>query len=194
MNWCTHQASTILVESSTISWSLLKFMSIESVMSSKHLILCHPFLLLPSVFPRIRVFCFVFFFFFFQWVSSLHQVTKALELQLEQQSFQWIFRVYFFRIDWFDPLAVQGTLKSLHQHRCSKPSTPKCSAVVVQLSHLYTTNRETIVLTIKIFVGKVMSLLFNTLFRFVIAFLPRSKHPFNFMTAITVHSDFGAEE
>ena len=112
------------------------------------------------------LFCFVFFF---QWVSSLHQVTKALELQLEQQSFQWIFRVYFFRIDWFDPLAVQGTLKSLHQHRCSKPSTPKCSAVVVQLSHLYTTNRETIVLTIKIFVGKVMSLLFNTLSRLVIA-------------------------
>ena len=78
--------------------SLLKLMSIEMVMPLYHLILCHPFLLLPSIFPSIKV--------FFQWVGSSHQVAKVLELQLQQQSFQWIFRAISFRIDWFDLLAV----------------------------------------------------------------------------------------
>ena len=82
-----------------------------------------------------------------------------------------------FRVDWFDLLAVQGTLKSLLQHHNSKASILQCSAFfMVQLSHLYVTTGKTIALTIQTFVGKVMSLLLNMLSRFVIAFLPRSKH------------------
>ena len=105
-------------------------------------------------------------------VSSSHQVSKVLELQLHHQSFQWIFRMISFSIDWFDLLAVQGTLKSLLQHHSSKASILQCSAFfIVQLSH----PGKTLVLTIWTFVGKVISLLFNMLFRFVIAFLPRSK-------------------
>ena len=98
----------------SISWSLLKFMSIESVMLSNHLILCGSLLLLPSIFPRVRV--------FFQWVCSSHQVAKVLELWY--LSFQWIFRVISFRINWFDHLAVQGTLRSLFQHHNSTCSLP----------------------------------------------------------------------
>ena len=98
--------------SSTISWSLLKFMSIESVMLSNHLILCHPFLLLPSLFPSVRG--------LFQWVSSSHQGIKVLELQL--QSFSEYVGLISFRTDWFDLLAVQGTLKSLLQHHYLKAS------------------------------------------------------------------------
>ena len=105
----------------------------------------------------------------FQWVGSLHQVTKVLEPQ--HQSFQWIFR-----IDWFDLLAVQGTLKSLLQHYSSWVSVLQCSAFfMVQLSHLYMTAGKPIALSIWTFVGKMISLLFNVLSRFVIAFLPRSK-------------------
>ena len=112
---------------------------------------------------------------FFQWVGSLHEVAKVLEFQLQHQSFQWIFRVDFFRIDWLDLLAVQGTLKSLHQHHSSKVSILWRSAFfTVQLSHPYMTTGKTIALTMRTFVGKVTSLLFNMLSRFVIAFLPRS--------------------
>ena len=89
----------------TISWSLLKSMSIELVMPSNHLLLCHPLFLLPSIFPNTKIFS--------KWVRSLHQVAKVLELQLQHQSFQWILRIHFLS-DW---LAVQGTLKSLFQHR-----------------------------------------------------------------------------
>ena len=112
----------------------------------------------------------------FQWVSSSLQVAKVLELQ--HQSFQWIFRVGvdFFRIDWFDLLAIQETLKSLLQHHSLKASILQHSAfLMIQLSHPYVTPRETIALTIGTFVGKVMSLLFNMLSRFVIAFLSLSK-------------------
>ena len=113
----------------------------------------------------------------FQWVSSLHQVAKVLEFQLQHQSFQWMFRLISFRIDWFDLLAVQGTLKSLLQHHSSKASFLRCSAFfIVQLSYPYMTTRDTIALTRGTFVGKVVSLLFNMLSRLVIAFLPRSKH------------------
>ena len=106
----------------------------------------------------------------FKWVSSLHQVAKVLELQLQHQSFQWTFR-----IDCFDLLAVQGTPKSLLQHN-SKASVPRHSAFfIVQLLYPCMNTGKTIALTIRIFVGKVMSLLFNMLSRFVIAFLPRSK-------------------
>ena len=95
-------------------------------------------------------------------------------------------------IDWLDLLAVQETLKSLLQYHSSKASILQCSAFfVVQLSHPYTTTGKTIALTIQSFVGKVMSLLFNTLSRFVIAFLPKSKC-LNFMAVSTVHGDFEA--
>ena len=96
----------------------------------------------------------------FQWVGSSHQVAKVLELQLQHQFFQWIFRLTSFRIDWLDLLAVQGTLKSLLQPHSSKASGLRHSAFfMVQLSHLYMTTGKTIALTIWIFVGKVILLL-----------------------------------
>ena len=104
----------------TISWSLLKFISIESVILSNHFILCCPLLLLPSIFPSLRV---------FSKESDSHiRWPKYWSLQLQQQSFQWVFRVISFRIDWFDLFAVQGTLESLLQHRNSKASILQCSA------------------------------------------------------------------
>ena len=112
----------------------------------------------------------------FQWVSSSHQVTKALELQLQHQFFQWIFRVDLLEdlLVWL--FAVQGTLKSLLQHHNLKASFLWCSAFfMVQLSHPYMTTGKTVVLTEWTVVGKVVSLLFNMLSRLVIAFLPRSK-------------------
>ena len=94
------------------------------------------------------------------WVSSLHKVAKVLELQLQHQSFQWIFRTVSFRMDWLDLLIVQGTLKSLLQHYSSKASVLQCSAFfIVQLSHPYMTTGKTIALTRQTFVGKVVSLL-----------------------------------
>ena len=100
----------------------------------------------------------------------------------------------FFRMDWLDLLAVQGTLKSLLQHHSSKASTLWCSAFfIVQLSHSYMTTGKTIALTRWTFVGKVMALLFNMLSRLDITFLPRSKH-LNLMAAVTIHRDFGAQK
>ena len=123
----------------------------------------------------------------FQWVNTSHEVAKVLELQLQHQTFWWMFRVNFLRIDWFDLLAVQGTLKSLLQHNSSKASIFRPSAFfTAQLSHPYMTTGKTISLTRWTFVGKVMSLLFNMLSRFVIAF--------NFMDAVTNCSDFGTQE
>ena len=120
-----HQASL----SFTISQSLIKLMSIESVMSCNHFTLCHP-LLLPSIFPRIKV---------FSNESVLHfTLAKVLEFQLQHQSFQWIFRVDFLWNYWFDIPEAQGTLKSLLQHHSLKASILQCSAFfMVQLSHLY---------------------------------------------------------
>ena len=132
-------------------------------MPFKHLILCCPLLLLPSIFPSIRVFA---------MSRSFHQVTKVLNFQLQHLSFQRIFSPISFRVHWFDLLALQGTLKSLLQHHNSEASILQCS---VQLSHLYMTTEKTIALTRQTFVSKVMSLLFNILSRFVITFLPRSK-------------------
>ena len=109
--------------------------------------------------------------------SSSHQVAKVLELQLQHQSFQWNSGLISFGIDLFDFLAVQGTLRSLLHHHSSKASVLWCSAfLIVQLSHPYMTTGKTTALTIQTFVGKVISLIFNTLSRFVIAFLPRSYH------------------
>ena len=128
----------------------------EFAQTSNHLILCCPLLLLPSIFPSIRV--------FFQWVSSLHQMVKVLEFQLQHQSFQWVFRVDFL-YDWLlGSPCIQGTLKSLLQHHSSKASVLWYSALfMVLLSHPYMTIGKTIALTRWTFVGNVVSLLFNTL-------------------------------
>ena len=113
----------------------------------------------------------------FQWIDSSYQVAKVLELQLQHQAFQWNSGLISFRIDWFDLLAVQRTLKSLPQHHSSKASILLCSAFfMVLLACPYMTTGKTIALTIQTFVGKVMSLLFSMLSRLVIAFLPKSKH------------------
>ena len=145
-----------------------KLMSIESVMPSNHLILCCPLFLLPSIFPSIRVFSSesaLLIRWPNYWSSSF-----SISLSNEYSG------LISFRIDWYDPLAVQGTLRSLLQHHSSKASILWHSAVfVVQLSHPYMTTGKIIAFTLWIFVGKVMSLLFNMLSRFVIAFLPRSK-------------------
>ena len=136
-------------------------------MTSNHLILCHPLLLLPSIFPSIRVFS--------------NESVLCIRWP-EYWSFSFSISpsnagLISFRTDWFDLLAVQGTLKSLIQHHTSKASILQCSAFfMVQLSHPYMTAGKTIALTTWTFVGKVLSLLFNMLFRLVIAFLQRNKH------------------
>ena len=162
-----HQASLSIANSQ----SLLKLMPIESVMPSNHLILCHPLLLLPSIFPSIRVF----------------SNKSALRIRWPKY---WSFSVSIrpsnkhsglisFRMDWLDLLAVQGTLKSLFQQRSSKASNLQHSAFfIVQLSHPYMTTGKTMALTRWIFVGKVMSLLLNMLSRLVITFLPMNKRLF----------------
>ena len=152
----------------TNSWSLLKLMSMESVMPSNHPILCHPLLLLPSIFPSIRV---------FSNESVLHiRGLKYWSFSFSISPPNEYPGLIFFRMDWLDLLAVQGTLKSLFQCHSSIASILLSSAFfIVQLSHLYMTNRKTVSLTRWTFVGKVMSLFFNMLSRLVIAFLPRRK-------------------
>ena len=141
-------------------------MSIESVMPSNHLILCRPLLLSLSIFPSIRV---------FSNESALHmRWPKDWSFSFKISPSSEHPGLIFFRMDWLDLLAVQGTLKSL-QHHSSKASVLQCSAFfIVQLSHVYMTAGKTIALTRQTFVGKVMSLLFNRLSRLVIACLPRS--------------------
>ena len=143
-------------------------MSIKSAMPSNHLIPCHPLLLLPSIFPSIRV---------FTNVSVLHiRWPKYWSLSFSISPSSDYSGLISSRIDWLDLLAVQGTLKSLLQHHSSKASIIRHSAFfIVQLSHPYLTTGKTIALTRWTFVGKVMSLLFNILFRLVLAFIPRSK-------------------
>ena len=149
-----------------ISWSFLKFMSIELMMSSSHLNLCHPLLLLPSICPSIRVFS----------SESTFPIRWPNYWSFSISPSNEYSALISFRINWFDLLPVQGTLKSLLQHHSSKASILWCSAFfMVQLSHLYMTTGKTTVLTIQTFVGKVMSLLFNTWSRFVITFLLRCK-------------------
>ena len=175
-----HQASLSI----TNSQSLLKLMSIELVMPSNHLMLCHPLLLPPSIFPSISVFS----------NESVLCIRWPKYWSFSFSPSNEYSGLISFWIDWFDLLAVQGTFKSLLQHHSSKASTLQCSAFfMVQLSHPYVTSGKTIALTRWIFVGKVMSLLSNTLSRFVIAFLPRSKC-LNFLAAVTICSDFGAQE
>ena len=153
----------------TNSWSTPKLMSIELVMLSNHLILCHPILFLPSIFPSI-------------WVFSNE---SALCMRWPKY---WSFSfnispsdehpgLISFRMNWLDLLAFQGTLKSLLQHHSSKASILQRSAFfIVQLSHPYKTTGKTTALSIWTFVGKVMSLLFNKLSRLIITCLPKSKH------------------
>ena len=170
----------------TNSRSLPKLMSIESVMPSNHLILCRPLLLWPSIFPSIRV---------FSNESALHiRWPKYWSFSFNISPSSEHAGLISFRMDWLDLLTVQRTLKSLLQHHSSKASLLLCSAFfIVQLSHPYMTTGKTIALTRQNFVDKAMSLLFNMLSRLVITFLPRSKHLFNFMAAITICSDFGSQ-
>ena len=155
-------------------------------MPSKHLIFCHPLLLLPSIFHSIRVF------------------SNESTLRIRWPKY-WSFSfkinptnehpgLISLRMDWLDLLVVQGSLKSLLQHHSAKASILWHSALfIVQLSHPYMTTGKTIALTRQTFVGKVMSLLFNMLFSLVIDFFPMSKC-LNFMAAVTICSDFGAQE
>ena len=152
----------------TNSWSLLKLMSVELVMPSNRLILCCPLLFPPSIFPSIRV---------FSNESVLYlRWPKYWSFSFSISPYNEYSRLISFRMDWFDLLAVQGTLKHLLQHHSSKAPSLRCSDFfIVQLSHPYMTTGKTIALTRQTFVGKVMSLLFNMLSRLVIAFLPGSK-------------------
>ena len=152
----------------TNSWSLLRLMSIKSVMPFNHLILCQPLLLLPSIFPSIRVFsnestlCIKWpkYWSFGFNISPSNEYSGLIS----------------FRMDWLDLLAVQGTLRNLLQYHSSKASILQCSAFfIVQLSYPYMTTGKTIALTRETFVGKVMCLLFNMLSRLVIVFLLRSR-------------------
>ena len=144
-------------------------MSKESVIPSNYLIFCHPLLLLPSIFPSIRV---------FSNESVLHiRWPKYWSFSFSINPSNEYSRLISFRMDWLDLLVVQGTLKSLLQHHSSKASILQCSVFfIVQLSHLYMTTRKTIALTRWTFVSKIMYLLFNMLSRLVTASLPRSKH------------------
>ena len=153
----------------TNSGSLLKFMSIESVMPSNHLKLCRPLLLPPSILPSVRVFS----------NESVLPIRwpRYWSFSFSISPFNEYSGLISFRMGWLDLLAVQGTLKSLLQHHSSKVSVLQHSAFfIVQLSHPYMTTGKTIALTRWSFVGKVMSLLYNMLSRLVIIFLPRSKH------------------
>ena len=169
---------------------LLKFtqtQSTELVMPSNHLIFCCPLLLLPSIFPSIKVF------------------SNELVLRIRWPK-DWCFSfsispsneysgLISFRMDWLDLLAVQGTLKRLLQHHSSKASILRCSAFfILQLSHPYMTTGKTIALTKWTFVGQAMSLLINMLSKLVITFSFKEQTSFNFMAAVTIYSDFGAPQ
>ena len=180
----------------TISWSLLKLMSIELMMPSIHLILCHPLLLQPSVFVSIRVFssesviC-------IRW-PNYWSFSFSISPSSEYSG------LISFRTDWLDLFAVQGPLKSLLQHHSSKASILWHSvAYSPTLTSIHDYWKKAIALTRQTFVGKVMFLLFNMLFMLVIDFLLWSKDlifflkeqvSFNFLASVTICSDFGAQE
>ena len=181
--WTTAPQASLSI---TNSQSLLKLMSIESVIPSNHLILCFLLLLPPSVFPRIRV---------FSNESILHiRWLKYWSFSFNISPSNEHPGLISFRVDWLDLLAVQRTLKSLLQHHSSKASILQYSGfITIQPSHPYMTTGKTIALSRWTFVGKVMSLFFNMLSRLIITFLPRSKR-LNFMAAVTICSDFEAQE
>ena len=144
-------------------------MSIKSVMPSKHLIVCLPLLLLPSIFPNIRVFS--------NEVALCIRWPKYWSFSFSISPSNEYSGLNSCRVDWFDLLAIQGTLKSFLQHHSSKASILQCSAFfMVQLSHPYMTTGKTIALTRCTFVSIVMSLVFSMKSKFVIAFLSRGKH------------------
>ena len=154
-------------------------------MPPNHLILCHPLLLLPSIFPSIRVFS----------NESVHCIRwpKHWSFSFSISPSNENSGLISFRMDWWDLLAVQGTLKSLLQHHSSKASVILCSAFfIVQLSHPFMTIGKNMALTRRTFVGKVMSLLLNMLSRLVITFLPRSKRLLISWLQSPICSDFGA--
>ena len=160
-----HEASPSIIS----FWSVLKLISTELVMPSNHLILCHPLLLPPSIFPSIRVFS-------NESVLCIRW-PKYWSFSFSISPSNGYSGLISYRMDWLDLLAVQGTLKSLLQHHSSKASILLHSVFfIVQLSHPYMTTGKTIALTRRTFVGKVMSLLLNMLSRLVITFLPRSNH------------------
>ena len=165
MPWVAARQDSLSI---TNSRNLLKFMFIESVIPSNHLILCHPLLLPPSIFLSIKV---------FSNESVLHiRWPKYWSFSFSISTSNEYSGLTSFRMDWLDLLAVQGTLKSLLQYHSSKASIIwRSDFFTVQLSHPYMTTGETIALTRQTFVGKLMSLLLNMLSRLVIAFLPRSK-------------------
>ena len=136
----------------TVSCSLLRFMPIESVMLSNHLILCHFLLLLPSIFPSISIFS--------NELVLLIRWPKYWSLSISISPSNECLGLIFFRIDWLDLLAVQRTLKSLLQHHSSKASILWCSVVMIQLSYPNMTTGKTVTLTVQAFVGKMMYLLF----------------------------------
>ena len=162
---------------------LAQLMSMELVMPSNHLILCCPLLFPPSIFPSIRV---------FSNELALHtRWPKYWSFSFSISPSDEYSGLTSCRLDWFDFLAVHGTLKSLFQHHSSKASILSCSTFfMVQFSHPYVITGKTIALTIQSIVDKVMSLLFNILSRLVITFLPRSIS----MAAVTICSDFGAQK
>ena len=171
--------------SSTNSWSLLKLMSIESLMLSNHLILCRTLILLPSIFPSIRVFS----------TESVLCIRWSKYGSFSISPSNEYSGLISFRINWLDLLEVQGTLKSLLQ-LCSSTASVLWRSInfMVQLSHPYMPTGKAIALTRQTFVSRVMSLLFNMLSRLVIAFLPRSKHLLISMALVTICSDFGPQE
>ena len=174
----------------TVFQSLLELMSIESGMPSNHLILCCPLLLLLSIFPRIRL---------LSNESALYiRWSKYWSFSFSISPSNEYSGLISFMTNWFDLLAVQGTLKSILQHHSCEASILQCSTFfMVQPAYPHLTTAKTIGLTIALtrwtFVGKVMSLLFNMLSRFVIACLPSIKHLL-ILWRVTVHNDFGAHE
>ena len=181
--WTAAQRASLSI---TNSQSLLKVMSIELVMPSNHLILCHPLLLLPPIPPSIRV---------FSNESVLHiRWPKYWCFSFSISLFNEYWGLISFRMNGLDLLAVQGTLKSLLQYHSSTASFLRRSAFfIVQLSHPYMTTGKTIALTRQTFVGKVMSLFFNMLSKLVITFLPRSKCLLIAWQQLLIHVQFCSE-
>ena len=167
--WHPMDCSNARLSCPSLSPSLLKFMSIDSVMLSNHLILYCPLLLLSSILPNIRAFS--------KKSALCIRWPKYWNFSFSNRPSNEYLSLISFRIDWFYLLAVQGTLKSLLQHHSSKASILWCSAFfMVQLSHPYMTIRKAIALTRWIFNSKMMSLLFNVISGLIIGFFPRSKH------------------
>ena len=161
--WTAARQASLSINNSR---SLLKLISIELEMPSNHLILCHPLLLPPSIFPSIRV---------FSNESALHKL-QSIEFQLQHQSFQWTFRTDFLQDGWFgSPCSPRDSQKSSPTPQFKSIGSSALSFLYCQLSHPYMTTGKTIALTRWTFVGKVMCLLFNMLSSLVITFLPRSK-------------------